>query len=597
METLIEPAERLFVPHRKRLFHSYIVNDEGARELRLYYGIKEISFDDERYFAFGEQLMSHGAFTAQAATGWGPGYAWDEVRPFLEALVDEGILQRGEPGDDPRGTGLTASPLPPSQCPEPRMWSAATCESITRDLAGRAVEIGYLEAIMPGHRIAHPALDGDGRQVGEANVVPSRLRLDRDTEWRVCQYPGSRFRDDGPMNVTALKAMIKHWKPIMAVIVAVRGALRERFGPSQAPGGAWTIGELHALACVVLALPAYQLLRAQGEPPPLHPVLSSLFRITDGIRMTTSAMVMSVGHPLRADAPVTGDEVHAYAEQYGMLISATGVCAGPKHLIDEFLRTAVDGAPPDGIADLALPAEVDALLAELPAAIDYGLRGFQVWAVTFSLWLAMSRAHQALLAIAEAAAGDDRAARLAARLRAGLPAMQRLQIALDHDRSVHFDTFADAYAQARRAARDRIGPPTLAEAIAPVLEGPAHRAAAAELRRLLRERWPGERDAPGAPDIERIAGEVLGYLREEQAVLALTGELQAAINRDFGRPQPTRALTGRDLLVFHILHDGPGSFPYLLDALEDELGVAIACTARDLEVLDSSRRRPLPAAP
>src|SRR5678815_2312069 len=47
METLIEPAERLFVPHRKRLFHSYIVNDEGARELRLYYGIKEISFDDE----------------------------------------------------------------------------------------------------------------------------------------------------------------------------------------------------------------------------------------------------------------------------------------------------------------------------------------------------------------------------------------------------------------------------------------------------------------------------------------------------------------------------------------------------------------------
>jgi len=79
-------------------------------------------------------------------------------------------------------------------------------------------------------------------------------------------------------------------------------------------------------------------------------------------------------------------------------------------------------------------------------------------------------------------------------------------------------------------------------------------------------------------------------------VLALTGELQAAINRDLGRPQPTRALTGRDLMVFHILHDGPGSFPYLLDAIDDELGVAITCTARDLEVLDSSHRRPLPAA-
>jgi len=43
-------------------------------------------------------------------------------------------------------------------------------------------------------------------------VFPPRLRLDRDTEWRVCQYAGSRYRDDAPMNVTALKA-IKYWKP------------------------------------------------------------------------------------------------------------------------------------------------------------------------------------------------------------------------------------------------------------------------------------------------------------------------------------------------------------------------------------------------
>jgi len=48
------------------------------------------------------------------------------------------------------------------------------------------------------YRIPHPALDGDDRQVGEANVWPPGLRLDRETEWRVCQYPGSRYRDVAP---------------------------------------------------------------------------------------------------------------------------------------------------------------------------------------------------------------------------------------------------------------------------------------------------------------------------------------------------------------------------------------------------------------
>jgi tetratricopeptide (TPR) repeat protein len=37
-----------------------------------------------------------------------------------------------------RGGGLVPSKLPPSVCPEPRFWNLAECESITRDLTGRA---------------------------------------------------------------------------------------------------------------------------------------------------------------------------------------------------------------------------------------------------------------------------------------------------------------------------------------------------------------------------------------------------------------------------------------------------------------------------
>jgi hypothetical protein len=135
----LEPTERLFIPYRKRVFHTYSIDDRGGRELRIDYGVKEITFDDERFFAFGERLVTEASFTGQQATSWGPGYAWDEIRPLLESLLEEGILEPGEGANDPRGGGLVPSLVPPSVCPAPRFWSLAECEAITRDLSGRAV--------------------------------------------------------------------------------------------------------------------------------------------------------------------------------------------------------------------------------------------------------------------------------------------------------------------------------------------------------------------------------------------------------------------------------------------------------------------------
>lgn len=591
MKTVIQVAERLFVPYPKRLSHAYVVNDQGARELWIYYGVKEIVFDDERYFAFGEQLVTEPSFTGEHATAWGPGYEWDELRPLLEALVEDGILQRGERAEDPRGGGLAPSPLPPSVCSALRSWSLAECEAITRDLANRATELGNLEAVIPVYRIAHTALDADGRQVGEANVFPARLRLDCTTEWRVCQYAGSRFRDDAPMNITALKAMIKHWKPMMAMILRVRAALRERLKPSRTW---WTIGELHLLSCVVLALPAFQLMKRGGSspPPPLHPVLSSLFRLIDGIRMTMSHMLFSIDYTRQGDELTTAEDVYTRAEQHGLLLSPTGVCAGPKHMIDEFLRTVVDGTPAEGIAGLALPAEIDELMSELPAAIEYGLRGFQLWNLSFSVWLAMSRAYQALLATLEPVARDDeRCARLRARLQADRRPLEQLQLVLDHEQQVHLNAYADGYEKAWRAQQTPAGPPTLAQAISPAPEGAMHHAAAIQLRDRVRARL-----SHGAhpPDVDRIVDVLIRYLCEEQAVLTVAAEIQASINRLLDRALATRELTVRDLQVFYSLHDGPGSFPYVFDALEDELGIHVECTASAVTISD---RWPVAAAP
>jgi hypothetical protein len=582
IKAAIEPTERLSVPHRKRLSLTYVTNDDGARELRIDYGLKEVSFDEEHLFAFGEQLVRVASFTGELATTWGEGYAWDELRPLLETLLDEGILKRGDAEDDPRRGGLVPSLVPPALCPVPRYWSVADCEAISRELGGRAVELGYLETIIPAFRIAHPALDGDDRQVGEASVYPPGLRLDRETEWRVCQYPGGRYRDEAPMNVTALKAMIKHWKPIMATILEVRAEVQRRLGTSQ---DRWAIGELYVLSCMILALPTFQLMVRGGATPqrPLHPVLSSLFRITDGVRMATDDMMFSIEHgrPSAAE-PMTAAALHAYVEQHSIMISLTGVCAGPKPLIDEFLAAVIDGVPPAGIAEVDLPGEVRALLGELPAAIDYGLHAMQTWGVTLSVWLAMCRAYEQTLELVERARpepGSD-GARLRDRLRADWRLLDRFQVTNEANRIVHLRAYENGYEHAQRALRAPCLRPVLAEEIAPVPEHDTHAAAATALGGLLTARLADPVLAA------RITGVVIHYLREEQAILAATTTSQAAINALLDRPRPTRVLSVRDLHVNFSITGSPDVYPYLLDALDAVLGIGVACTATAIDVSD-----------
>ncbi|HEX3481897.1 MAG TPA: hypothetical protein VHT91_43085 [Kofleriaceae bacterium] len=600
VRAVVQPTDRLRVPHPKRMSHAYVTTETGALELCLYYGDKEVAFDEARLFPFGEQLVSLPSFVAGDATAWGPGYEWDEVRSMLESLVDEGIIKQGDAVDDPRGGGLVPSQVPPSVCPVPRMWSAADCEAITRDLGGRPIEIGHLEAVVQAYRIAHPALDADGRQVGEANVFPPGLRLDRPTEWRVCQYAGSRYRDDAPMNVTALKAMIKYWKPMLATLGAIRAEVLRRLPRSQS---GWRAGDLHTFSRVVLALPAYLLMRRGGASPqpPLHPILSSLYRVIDGIRMTTHDMLfLSAERTRHPDEPITAAELHGFAERNGLFLSEYGVCAGPRHLIDELFTAVFDGAPLPA-ADRELPPEVLALLAELPAAVDYALLGLQVWAVARSVWLGMSYAYRAIRELVDRkgeaplpAAGGAICGRLGTRLADEWRVLERERLAIEHEIEVHRVVYADAYEQSWRGLRSPVGAPMLAARIAPVDERAEHRAIGAELRARLGAELAGELPAPA---VDRFAEVLVHYLREEQAALASTEALQDAINRLLDRPRPTRALCAQDLRVLFTMHTGSKSaFPYLFETLEDELGFGVACTADTLELTRRSGPRVTPAA-
>ncbi len=575
----VAPADLLCIRYRKRLQHTYTEND-GVRELRIFYGAKEVSFDDERMFPFGARLLEQGAFLAGSAASWGPDYDWDEIKPLLETLLSEGILHRGEVAPDLRSSGTVPGKLPPSACREARSWSAATCEELTRTLTGHAVEIGYLEAVVPAYRIAHPALDGDGRQVGEANVFPAALRLDLPTDWRTCQYSGSRYRDDNPMNVTALQAMIKHWKPMMATMLRMREAIRARL-PRSNEG--WTTGDLHTFARVVLSLPAYSLMLRGGSaaPPPLHPVISSLFRITDGIQLTTHDLLFLSAEKTRSPrARITARELFEFAEHNAMFLSDVGVCAGPKALIEELLAVVFEGTEVHTSAQPELAPEVAELLRQLPEAIDYALLSLQTWALSRSVWVEMARAHQSLLEPLQAAPDCPGPARaLLEALVDTWPELERERLASEDERLVHDEVYADTYDQARAGGRVAFGPPSLVALIE------SARRPDPVCTERLRDAFEGGPAALAPSLAQALAEPLASYLNVERALVGAVAEVQSAINGLLERPAPLRELTVRDFRAMFMLNPPPISgFPYLLETLERTLGIELCATAREISV-------------
>jgi hypothetical protein len=592
----LQLSDRLFVKYRKRMTQRWVTNEEGAKELHLHYGLKEICFDEAHLFPWGQHFAKQTAFVAGDATAWGAGHSWEEIRPLLEALISEGILLRGDTQEDGRGSGLVPSLLPPSTCPFARSWSAAEAEGITSDLAGRPVEIGYLEAILSVYRIPHPALDGDGRQVAEANVFPPALRLDTPTEWRVCQYSGSRYGDERPMNVTALKAMIKHWKPMMVALLDVRAEMlgritrsTERDASDPASKAKWTVGDMHIFSAALLSLPAYALMKKGGTSPqpPLHPVISSLFRISEGIRMTTHKMLFLSEERTRDPGELTSaEELYGFSERQGLFLSDHGVCAGPRPLIDEFLAIAFDGLPVEGAEAVELAPEVKELLGELPAAVDYGLLGLMNWGITRSVWCQMSLVYKELRELFGTATGAT-AERFFARLEDDWFNLDFNRIADDYDRDVHMDVYRDSYEQGRLALRQPFGAETLAERIAPATETDEHRALAERMRERLAAHF-ADSTFPGR-EVSQVAARMAElfthFVREEQTVLASACELQEQINALLDRQRPTRPLTIRDLRVNYGMYGGfVGQFPYLFDMLHDEVGFRVEATKSSLEI-------------
>ncbi|MGH7294627.1 MAG: hypothetical protein ACRELB_06835, partial [Polyangiaceae bacterium] len=288
----LQRTEVLCVPKRRRLVHNRLKGSGGQDVLHVFYGEKEIVFDEPELLPFGDGLLQIERFRAEEAMAWSNGapHEWDRVRGLLEALLEEEILKRV--GDE--ATAPVAQSHPPTLglAPaglEPRAFGAreGRCLAITEEAFGRAVDLSNLEAVVPVYRIAHPSLDLDGRQVGENNVTPRALFLDLPTQRRTCNYAGSRCQADVPMNVTALRHMTQRWPELLSLTEQYRRAFFGRLPPQEAKLQA---GEVHLLTVGCLASVAYVMVRgvepvANGQ---LDAGLAAMFRLIDGVRLVTT---------------------------------------------------------------------------------------------------------------------------------------------------------------------------------------------------------------------------------------------------------------------------------------------------------------------
>ncbi len=274
------------------------------------------------------------------------------------------------------------------------------------------------------------------------------------------------------------------------------------------------------------------------------------------------------------NGPVTPRDVTDTAERENQYHSAKGVCAGPQPMIDEFVATLMNGKTVEG--DEGHPGP---WTADIPEALDYALLGLQVYATVFTVWirmgLAWTRIREALLRAPQSA--GSRLEKLRAAVERDWPLLVAVGIDQPEQRAwsegYYRRMFHHASTGIRRTSRE--GRADLLVELTPPPGLLGERAAGA-LRDLFASVELPAAAAENGPVLEEIAGHVLEYLRFERNALRTVTAVQHDINLLLGRPQPSSPLTGAQLAIHHILRKHTtGGIPYLLDALQEALDIAV----------------------
>ncbi|MEO7733514.1 MAG: hypothetical protein ABIY55_21300 [Kofleriaceae bacterium] len=559
----------LFIPRRRRLTHSRIKNEEGQEILHLFYGEIELIFDEPDIAPLGEKLMQVEKFRADEAMAWSNAvpHDWEKIRDLLQALLDQQILKRIS--EAPVRSAETYPPrlgLAP-EGREPRAFSgadAARCPMFTQEAFGRSYELSNLEVIVPIYRVAHAALDNDGRQVGENNATPRTLFLDLPTQRKVCNYPGSRNQDELPMNVTALKHMAKRWPELLSLSEQSRLALFERMPPRDPTS--LRVGEVHFMAVCQLASVAYVLVRgvdpvANGE---LDGGLAAMFRLIDGVRLVTNDLLRELPDGLGCETPITAQGIADFAERFTIYNGTWGVCAGPPALIDEYLRVLLgqDSAP------IQAEPNVAARLGDMDAALDYALLGQRVEAAVRYLGSSQGLRHERLRAAFD---GHTPRTELQERVEAPVDVanypLLRMENTLLETFQRELDVSRWLFSRAGEALPGKVDSTPLDDLVQ--LDPAAQAVSQRRLAEFFAHALPADK-ALSEPICSELAAVAVDVFALERRCLRVVEREQGKLNERLERP-PGPPLSGADLGTYN----RPRFGPQLATILADTLGVSV----------------------
>jgi hypothetical protein len=585
----LQPSEVLCIPKRKRLTHGRFKNEGGQEVLHLFYGEVELIFDEPDVAPVGEKLIAVERFRAEEAMAWSSGapHAWEKIRDLLQALIDQNVLKRTSESPPASVEGFPQRLGLAPEGREPRTFSALEeqrCPVLTKEAFGRAFDLSNLEVLVPIYRIAHPAMDADGRQVGENNVMPRTLFLDLPTQRKVCSFPGSRYQDDLPMNVTAMKHMAKRWPELLSLSEQFREALHARMPPRDL--SSLRAGELHFLAVCQLASVAYVMVRGTDPVPngQLDGGLAAMFRLIDGVRLVTNDILRATASVHGCETPVSAQSIADWAEQHAVYRGTWGVCAGPPGLIDEYLRVTLG----ETSAPIQVEPNVAARLGDIEAALDYALLGQRVESVVRFLGASQGLLHERLRA---AFAGHSPRTELQERVEAPIdtahypllrddhPLVETFKLELDVDRWL--------FARAGEALPGKVDSASLDEVMK--LDPTAQAASQRRLAEFFAHALPAGK-AVSEPICSELAAVAADVFALERRCLRLVEREQGKLNERLGR-RPGRALTGADLAVYNRPRSGPPLFTTLAEGLgvsvtSDAASTVVSCGERSLTFTD-----------
>lgn len=166
-----------------------------------------------------------------------------------------------------------------------------------------------------------------------------------------CPYPGSRSSAAKPINVSALRETIKHWRPALALLARVRGEV-----PAATAMDIWWAGQLAE------SLPYLTLFRHGGRPEGVivpGPVAAA-YKAMLGTNAGLLGFVLDLP-PSPAPGLPDVDEVLAHVEEHRLLVGPEQACAGPESLIRETLSVLIHGGPRNDEADRLFDSHPDAV--------------------------------------------------------------------------------------------------------------------------------------------------------------------------------------------------------------------------------------------